>query len=59
MRSLFRKYPELYFALAALLLILKAFNIQPTSHTAWPPAILAMLLCCVMGAIGLRSKYMH
>ncbi|HOX50279.1 MAG TPA: hypothetical protein PKY05_02235 [Fibrobacteria bacterium] len=56
-RSLLNRYPEIYFGISALLLILKALDISPTNHTPWPAAILAIVLCCIMGTIGVISKY--
>lgn len=55
-RHILRKHPELYFVIAAAILVAKVIGVPPTSFISWPIAILVVVLSCVFGVMGMKAK---
>ncbi|MEN9354976.1 MAG: hypothetical protein RL318_2301 [Fibrobacterota bacterium] len=55
-RYVLRKYPQLYFVIAAVILVAKVLGIPPTGFIAWPLALLVVAITCVLGVMGMRTN---
>ncbi|MBK9578094.1 MAG: hypothetical protein IPK50_09435 [Fibrobacterota bacterium] len=54
-RTILRKFPQLYFALAALILGAKILGVPPTGFMPLPLILVVVVLCCVFGVMGIRA----
>ena len=55
-RHVLREYPQLYFVIAAAILVGKVLGVPPTSFSSWPIVVLVVALSCAFGVFGIRSK---
>lgn len=55
-RYVLREYPQLYFVIAAAILVGKVLAVPPTGFLAWPIILAAVVASCVFGVLGIRAK---
>jgi hypothetical protein len=55
-RYVLREYPQLYFAIAAAIVVAKVLGVPPTGFISWPIVLVVVAASCVFGVLGIRAK---